>query len=114
VSALGVEEQRVNVVVDFTDPAEKWQALGDSYRVEARIVIWEDVNVLKIPAGAVFRQGDGWAVFRASNGRASLCPVRIGRSSGLETEVLDGLEENDRAVVHPSDRIQDGVVLRVR
>jgi HlyD family secretion protein len=72
------------------------------------------MNVLKIPAGAVFRQGNSWAVFRVSNGRASLRPVRIGRSSGLETEVLDGLEENDRVVVHPSDRIQDGVVLRVR
>jgi HlyD family secretion protein len=114
VSALGVEEQRVNVMINFTDPAEQWQTLGDSYRVEARIIIWEGENVLKVPAGALFRHVDGWAVFRVGNGRASVRPVRIGRSNGVETEVLEGLEENDRVVVHPSDRIQGGVAVRVR
>jgi HlyD family secretion protein len=114
VSALGVEEQRVNVVVDFTDSPEKWQALGDSYRVEARIITWEGENVLKVPAGALFQHGEGWAVFRVSKGRAFLHPVRIGRSNGLESEVLDGLDENDQVVVYPSDRIQDGVAVRAR
>lgn len=112
VSALGVEEQRVNVVVDFTDPPEKWQALGDGFRVEARIIVWEGENVLKVPTGALFWLGDRWAVFVVSDGRASLRPVRIGQSNGMETEVLEGLKEHDRVVVYPSDRITDGIRIR--
>lgn len=114
VSALGVEEQRVNVIVDFMDPPEKWRALGDGYRVEARIVIWEGDNVLKVPAGALFRHGNGWAVFRVEQGEAHVRPVRVGRSNGLETEVLEGLEENDRVILHPSDRIKEGTAVTPR
>lgn len=109
VSALGVEEQRVNVIVDLTDPLEKRRTLGDAYRVEARIVVWEGDEVLKVPAGAVFRQDVGWAVFRSGGGKAQWCSVRVGRTNGLETEILEGLEAGDKVIVHPSDRIKDGV-----
>jgi HlyD family secretion protein len=111
VSALGVEEQRVWVIVDFIEPAVKRQALGDAYRVEARFVIWEGENALKVPAGALFRQGDGWAVFVVDNGRTVLRPVRVGQSNGLETEVLEGLDENDTVIVHPSDKVRPGVTV---
>jgi HlyD family secretion protein len=109
ISALGVEEQRVNVIADFDAPVERYSRLGDAYRVEARIVVWESDNVLKIPAGALFRRGDGWAVFGVRRGRAVLVPVRVGHSNGLETEILEGLNENDTLVIHPSDKVRDGV-----
>jgi HlyD family secretion protein len=114
VSALGVEEQRVNVLVDFTEPRARWQALGDAYRVEARIVVWERNEVLKAPAGAFFRSGDGWAVFRNDKGRARLTRVTMGRSNGLETQVLEGLNEGDQLILHPSDRIREGVAVAPR
>ena len=71
-------------------------------------MVWEGENVLKVPAGALFRRGEGWAVFRVINGKARLAAVRIGHGNGLETEVLEGLDESDQVVVHPSDRVQDG------
>lgn len=114
VSALGVEEQRVNIIVDLIDPPERRSTLGDGYRVEARIIIWEGRNVLKVSAGALFRRGEGWAVFRQEGGRAVQREVRIGQSNGLETEVLEGLDEGDRVILHPSDRVQDGVRTAVR
>src|SRR5439155_18465714 len=91
VSALGVEEQRVWVIAAFEDPPASWQALGDGYRVEARIVIWARDDVRKVPSGALFRQGDDWAVFRVVNGKAVRCPVQVGRNNGLEAELLEGL-----------------------
>jgi len=112
VSALGVEEQRVNVLLDFTEPHTMWEALGDGYRVEARIVVWEGYSVLKAPAGALFRHGDGWAFFRNLKGRARLSPVTVGRSDGLETQNLDGLDEGDAVILHPSDRIRDGIAIK--
>jgi HlyD family secretion protein len=114
ISALGVEEQRVNVLVDFAEPRSKWAALGDGYRVEARIVVWEGENVLKAPAGAFFRHHHWWAVFRDVQGRASLTVVDMGRTNGLETQVLDGLVEGDAVILHPSDRIKDGVRVNSR
>jgi HlyD family secretion protein len=114
ISALGVEEQRVNVIGDFVDPPEKRLRLGDAFRVEARIVIWEADDVLTIPAGALFRHADGWAVFMVVQGRASLRPVQIGRSNGLETQVVGGLEKNDRVILYPSDKIRDGGRVLVR
>lgn len=114
VSALGVEEQRVYVVVDFEDSPEAHITLGDAYRVEGRIVIWENERVLKVPVGALFRQGDAWAVFVAENGRARMRTIQVGHSSGLEAEVQKGLSEGDRVVVHPSDRVQDGVAIEPR
>jgi HlyD family secretion protein len=114
VSALGVEEQRVYVLIDFKSPRSEWERLGDGYRVEARIVVWDGANLLKAPAGALFRHGDGWAVFREARGRAALRVIQVGRSNGLETEVTGGLGEGDSVILHPSDRIKDGVAVTPR
>jgi HlyD family secretion protein len=109
VSALGVEEQRVNVIADFTDPLEKRKTLGDAYRVEARIVVWEAADVVKVPSGALFRgPAGGWAVFAVRGGRARLTAVEVGHSNGAEAEVRAGLEPGAHVVLHPSDRIKDG------
>ncbi len=108
VSALGVEEQRVNVVVDFVTPYEQRKNLGDSFRVEARIVVWEADQVLKVPAGALFRLGRDWAAFVLANGRAEQRRVQAGRSSGTEMQVLDGLKPGEEVVLYPGDRVHDG------
>ena len=88
--------------------------LGDGYRVEARIIIWEGSDLLKLSAGALFRDGDRWAVFVADDGRARLRHVEVGRSNGLETQILKGLDEHDRVILHPTDQIQDGVAVTER
>jgi HlyD family secretion protein len=111
VSALGVEEQRVWVMVSFEDPPEKWHALGDAYRVEARIVVWESDNVRKLPSGTLIREGDAWAVYRVQDGQAVHTPVQVGRNNGLEAEVLAGVADGDAIVLHPSDKISDGVAV---
>lgn len=108
ISALGVEEQRVYVVADFVDPIEKRPTLGDSYRVEARIVTWENAAALRAPAGALFQRGGGWQTFAVDGTRAHLRGVKLGRGNGIETEVLDGLSEGDRVIVYPGDRVADG------
>jgi HlyD family secretion protein len=113
-SALGVEEQRVNVIATITDPPEKWRTLGDAYRVEARIVIWESPKVLKVPAGAVFPHGDGKAVYVVADGKATIRPIRVGHSNGLETEVLEGLEEGTPVIVYPGEKVRDGVMVEAR
>jgi HlyD family secretion protein len=109
ISALGVEEQRVWVIADITSPREQWQQLGDGYRVEAHFILWEGQDVLQIPASALFRHADGWAVFAIRDGKARRVAVRIGHSNGLVTEVLAGLEAGEVVIVHPDDRIEDGV-----
>lgn len=114
ISALGVEEQRVYVIIDFADPFEKWQALGDGYRIEARIVTWRDDNVLKAPAGALFRRGDQWCVFTIRDGKAALQPVTIGKRTTLEVQIIGGLEENQTVIVHPSDEVSQGVPVAPR
>jgi HlyD family secretion protein len=107
-SALGVEEQRVNVIIDLVDPPQKHATLGDAFRVEARIVVWEADGVLKVPAGALFRQGEDWAVFAVEDGRARLRRLQTGRSNGLETEIREGLAEGEKVILHPGDRIRSG------
>jgi HlyD family secretion protein len=107
VSALGVEEQRVNVVLDFLDPAEAFAALGDAYRVEVRIVIWESPAVLIVPTSALFRQGDEWAVYLVEEGRARAKVVKLGQRTGQEAQALDGLTEGDIVVLHPGDTLAD-------
>jgi HlyD family secretion protein len=114
VSALGIEEQRVNVIIDFTDPLDKWRRLGHGYRVETRIIVWEGTDVLNVPLGALFRHGDAWAVFVDSEGRARLRPVAIGRFNSREAQVLEGLSVGERVVLHPSDRVKDGVPIVAR
>ena len=114
VSALGIEEQRVNVVIDITSPRERWARLGHGYRVEPRIVLWESSDVLRVPLSALFRQGERWAVFVERNGRAELREVEIGQGNGLHAEVRSGLEAGERVVLHPADRVSPGVRLAER
>jgi HlyD family secretion protein len=114
ISALGVEEQRVRVIVDFASPREAWQSLGDGYRVEARFVLWEGDDVLQLPTSALFRHGEGWAVFALEGGRARLTPVVTGQRAGLATQVLSGLAAGARLVSHPDDKIGDGTRVKPR
>ena len=113
-SALGVEEQRVNVIIDMDDPREQWASLGDGYRVEARISIWESEDVLKVPASAVFRSAESWATFVVEAGTAVIRKVELGESNGIETEVLSGVGEGDTVIAYPSDSVRDGVSVRAR
>ena len=114
ISALGVEEQRVNVIIDFEQPQAPHAALGDGYRVEVRIIVWARDDVLKVPTSGLFRNGEGWAVYKVVDDVAHLQDVEIGERSGLEAEVLSGLEAGDRIVVYPSDAIGDGVNVEAR
>jgi HlyD family secretion protein len=152
VSALGIEEQRVNVIVEFADAPEKWQRLGHGYRVETRVVLWNGDDVIKLPLSALFRASDGagaaqgtsedtrgvgaaggpaagavgdsaaaravaaadWAVFVDEKGKARLRNVTRGHHNGLEVEITRGLEPGERVVLHPSDRVQDGVGVEQR
>lgn len=109
VSALGVEERRVRVVADLVSPAALTSELGPGYRVLARFVVWEGSDVLRVPTPALFRHGDGWAVFVVEGDRAVLRPVRIGHESGLVTQVVAGLEEGEVVIVHPGNEVEDGV-----
>ena len=109
ISALGVEEQRVNVIADLLTPPGQRRNLGDQFRVEARIIMWEADNVMKVPGGALFRRGQEWAAFVVEDGRARLRPVKAGRSSGTEVQVLDGLKEGEEVILYPGDRVKDGL-----
>lgn len=111
VSALGIEEQRVKVIIDFLDPKESWARLGHAYQVDASIIIWESGDALKAPLSALFRLENEWAVFHAQNGRAVEQRVSLGKINELEAEITGGLSEGDTVVVHPSDRVVDGVRL---
>jgi HlyD family secretion protein len=108
ISALGVEEQRVNVVADLLTPPDQRRNVGDGFRVEARIIVWEAPDALKVPAGALFRKGDQWAAFVIADGRARLKIVKAGRSSGTETQVLDGLKQGEEVILYPGSRVRDG------
>ncbi|MHC5003511.1 MAG: efflux RND transporter periplasmic adaptor subunit, partial [Planctomycetota bacterium] len=115
ISALGVEEQRVNVIADFVSPVEDRASLGDAFRVEVRIVMWESPDVATVPMAALFSEPDGsWSVFAARDGRAVRTPVEIGRQNGLTAEILAGLAPGDEVVAHPSDRVRDGVRVEAR
>ncbi len=108
ISALGVEEQRVWVIIDFTDPPEARTALGDGFRIEPQVVIWEADDVIKVATGALFRKDGDWAVFRVTeDGEALLTPVEVGQSDGFETEIRSGLTPSTRVIVHPSARVED-------
>jgi HlyD family secretion protein len=113
-SALGVEEQRVLVIADFTSPPEQWQRLGDGYRVEARFILWQENNVLQIPASSLFRINDQWAVFIINEGKAEARTVEVGQRNGLIAQVLSGLIEGDRVINHPSEEIEQGSRVRPR
>lgn len=112
VSALGVEEQRVKVRVNFTDLPDGM--LGDRYRVEARIVTWTGENVPQVPTGALFRRGNQWMTFVLADGKAKLTKVNITHSNGIAAEVMDGLQEGQQVILHPPDSVSDGVAVRAR
>jgi len=114
ISALGVEEQRVRVIVDITSPREVWRRLGDGYRVEARFVIWEEKDILQIPASALFRHGQGWAAFVVAKGRATIRTLVIGQRAGLTVQVLSGIKAGEQVITHPEDKIKDGGRVKVR
>jgi HlyD family secretion protein len=111
VSALGVEEQRVNVVLDFAEGLERVQTIGDGFRVEAHIVVFEEKNVVKAPVAALFRDGGGWAVFTVEDGRARKRAVKAPRRNGVEALIEDGLRPGERVVVYPSDALREGAKL---
>jgi HlyD family secretion protein len=114
VSALGVEEQRVNVVIDFNESIELKKTLGDGFRVEAQIIVWEESDVLIVPTSALFRDREEWSVFKVVDGGAVLQPVTIGQRNGLQAEVLEGLVEGERVIVHPGDQVEAGVLVQER
>ncbi len=114
ISALGVEEQRVLVIVDIVSPKEEWKNLGDRYRVEARFVTWEGQNVLQVPSSALFRSQEGWAAFLVDGATAKLRPVTIGMRGGLADEIVSGLNEGETVINHPSDAVTDGGLIEYR
>jgi HlyD family secretion protein len=114
ISALGVEEQRVLVIADFTSPPERWQRLGDGYRVEARFVLWHEDDVLQVPASSLFRDGDGWALFTVQDDRARLRRVGVGQRTGIRAQILAGLEPGEPVIDHPSDEVADAVRVMAR
>jgi HlyD family secretion protein len=106
----------VNVVIDFAEPAAAARALGDNYRVEVRIVVWQADDVLKVPVGSLFRRGDDWAVFVVNEGHARLQVVELGQRNNEEGQILRGVEAGQAVVLHPPDTLTDGarVVERTR
>ena len=114
ISALGVEEQRVKVIIDFVGPREPWRKLGDGYRVEARILVLQTDQVLTIPSSALFTDRGKRAVFMIRHGRAVLQPVVVGANNGLDAEIVEGLDNNARVIIHPSDEITNGVAVASR
>lgn len=114
ISALGVEEQRVNVVIDFLDAAEARPSLGDNFRVEARIKVLAKPDVVRVPLGALVQRGGKWAVYALENGIARLRPVSLGERAGQVAEVVEGLAVGETVVVFPSDQVTDGAKVKVR
>lgn len=114
VSALGIEEQRVRLRLDLLTPPEGRPGLGEGFRVHVRLVVWEADALLQVPQAALFRQGEGWAVFVAQRGKATLRPVRIGRQAAGQAEVIDGLQEGDLVVLYPGSTIIEGATIKPR
>ena len=113
VSALGVEEQRVNVLADFREPATAYGRLGDQYRVEARVIIWKEDQILQVPHAALFRWEGQWAVFVVQEQRLSLQRVEVGRRNETHAQVLSGLEGGQTVVIYPSDLLAEGDAVSV-
>jgi len=114
VSALGVEEQRVNVIIDLVDPLAARKNLGHGYRVIVRVVEWSGENVLQVPISALFRDRGQWSVFVMQDGRAHLVPVRVGRMNDERAQIVEGLKAGASVILHPSEKIDDGVAVRLR
>jgi HlyD family secretion protein len=115
ISALGVEEQRVPVIVDILSPHEQWKRLGDGYRVVAEFIIWESDEVLQVPSSSLFRTaGEQWALFVVDDGTAQLRKVETGQQSGLQTQIVSGLESGESVITHPDERIENEVKVEIR
>ncbi|WP_281555885.1 HlyD family efflux transporter periplasmic adaptor subunit [Thalassomonas sp. RHCl1] len=114
ISALGVEEQRVNVILAFTDPAEKWQSLGDAFRVEAAIIIDKAENVISVPLSALFRQEEQWSVFKVEDGYVVLQQVEVGRRNDRFAEITSGLQAGEQVISYPGNKVSAGVRVEKR
>jgi HlyD family secretion protein len=114
ISALGVEEQRVRITIDFADPPDAWSRLGHDYRVIVHVTVWKGEQVLSIPVGALFRKGEDWAAFVLKEGHARSTVVKIGHRNSRTAEVLAGLADGDRVILHPSDRVREGTTVSQR
>jgi len=112
-SALGVEEQRVWIISDFTSPIDQWSSLGDGYRVEAEFILWHDDSVLQVPSSAVFRYQEGWAAFTAENDTAQIQQVEIGKRNGLTVQIISGLVEGQMVINHPNESIEEGTKIKL-
>lgn len=108
VSALGVEEQRARVILDLISPHEQWAALGDGYRVEVEFIVQQAKDVLQVPSPALFRMGEGWAVYRVEDGKAVRTLVKTGMRSASATEITEGLQPDQRVIIQPDERITEG------
>ena len=114
VSALGIEEQRVRAIIDFSEPSTAWSRLGHDYRVIVHVGIWKGDRVLTLPVGALFRKADDWATFVVKDGKARIARLTVGHRSSRMAEILSGVSPGDRVVVHPSDKIREGVAITER
>ncbi|WP_029934578.1 efflux RND transporter periplasmic adaptor subunit [Sphingomonas sp. UNC305MFCol5.2] len=115
ISALGVEEQRVNVVIDLAEPRAAWARLGHGFRATVRIATWSTPDAMRLPIGALFRGTAGWSVFREKgDGRAEIVPVRIGHMNDDWAELLGGLGKGDKVILHPGKDVVEGVRVRAR
>ncbi len=114
ISALGVEEQRVWIIVDFTTSPDQWTHLGDGYRVEASFILWQQDNVLQAPNASLFRVGNQWAAYVVADDKAEQRIVKLGERNGLHSQVLDGLKEGEQVVLYPDNSLANGVRVTVR
>ena len=110
ISALGIEEKRVNIIVDLEEPESR---LGDNYRIQAKIILWQGEGVLQVPVSSIFRGDQGWNVFEIRNGKAVRQPITIGKRGTYYAEVLGGLEEGDVVVIHPTNDLEDDMRVKV-
>lgn len=113
-SSLGIDEQRVDVIIDLVDPHEKWQPLGHGYQVDASVILWEQDNVLKLPITALFREGEEWAVFVVEGRKAKLRKIKIGQRNSFEAQIISGIKAGELVILHPSNQIQDNVFVAKR
>jgi HlyD family secretion protein len=113
-SALGVDEQRVNVLLDLETPPEVWRTLGDGFAVEVAITVWQKPDALQVPTSALFRDNQGWAVFVAQKGKATTRHVEVGHRGPLQSEILSGMKAGEETIIHPGATVKNGVAVEVR
>lgn len=114
VSSLGIEEQRVDVIIDFTDAKEKLQSLGHGYQVESKVILWQDENILKVPVTSLFRVDGEWSLFVIEDERAVIRKLQIGKMNALEAQVISGVAEGEKVILHPSNQINQGSLVAER